>query len=45
MFAKTGTGFTPHWICDDGNPVEPGDIEVSSLDEGGDDNAEPSFHP
>ena len=45
MFAKTGTGFTPHWICDDCNPVEPGNIAVSSVDAVGDFNAEPSFRP
>jgi Carboxypeptidase regulatory-like domain/TonB dependent receptor len=45
MFAKTGTGFTPHWICDDCNPVEPGNIAVSSVDAVGDFNVEPSFRP
>ena len=45
MFAKSGTGFTPFWICDDCNPVEPGNIAVSSIDAVGDFNAEPSYRP
>jgi hypothetical protein len=45
MFAKSGTGFTPFWICDDCNPVEPGNIGISSLDAVGDFNSEPSFRP
>jgi hypothetical protein len=45
MFAKSGTGFTPFWICDDCNPVEPGNIAVSSIDAVGDFNSEPSFRP
>jgi hypothetical protein len=45
MFAKSGTGFTPFWICDDCNPIEPGNIGISSLDAVGDFNAEPSFRP
>jgi hypothetical protein len=45
MFAKSGTGFTPFWICDDCNPVEPGNIGVSSVDAVGDFNAEPSYRP
>jgi len=40
MFAKSGTGFTPFWICDDCNPVEPGNIGVSSIDAVGDFNAD-----
>jgi Carboxypeptidase regulatory-like domain/TonB dependent receptor len=36
MFAKTGTAFTPFWICDDCSPIEPGNIGVSSLDAVGD---------
>jgi len=38
-------GFTPFWICDDCNPVEPGNIGVSSIDAVGDFNAEPSYRP
>jgi hypothetical protein len=45
MFAKTGTGFTPFWICDDCNPIEPGNIGISSVDAVGDFNAEPSYRP
>jgi hypothetical protein len=45
MFAKTGTGFTPFWICDDCGPALPGNIGVTSLDATGDFNAEPSFRP
>ena len=45
MFAKTGTGFTPFWICDDCDPALPGNIGVGSLDAYGDFNAEPSFRP
>ena len=45
MFAKSGTGFTPFWICDDCNPIEPGNIGISSVDAVGDFNAEPSYRP
>jgi hypothetical protein len=45
MFAKSGTGFTPFWICDDCSPIEPGNIGISSLDAVGDFNSEPSFRP
>jgi hypothetical protein len=45
MFAKSGQGFTPFWICDDCDPVEPGNIAVSSIDAVGDFNTEPSFRP
>jgi hypothetical protein len=45
MFAKSGTGFTPFWTCPDCNPVEPGNIGISSLDAVGDFGAEPSFRP
>jgi len=49
MFAKTGTGFTPFWTCDNCTnsdaPVLPGNIGVSSLDAVGDFNAEPSYRP
>jgi hypothetical protein len=43
MFAKTGTGFTPFWICDDCFPITPGNVGVTSVDAYGDFNAEPSF--
>jgi hypothetical protein len=45
MFAKSGQGFTPFWACDDCDPVEPGNIAVSSIDAVGDFNTEPSFRP
>jgi hypothetical protein len=45
MFAKSGTGFTPFWICDNCSPAEPGNVAVSSVDAVGDFNAEPSFRP
>ncbi len=45
MFAKSGTGFTPFWICDDCGTAEPGNVAVSSIDAWGDFNAEPSFRP
>ena len=45
MFAKSGTGFTPFWTCDDCGSVEPGNIGITSLDAVGDFNAEPSFRP
>jgi len=45
MFAKSGTGFTPFWICDDCNPLEPGNIGISSVDAVGDFNSEPSYRP
>jgi hypothetical protein len=45
MFAKSGQGFTPFWICDDCDPAEPGNIAVSSIDAVVDFNAEPSFRP
>jgi hypothetical protein len=45
MFAKTGTGFTPFWLCDDCFPVTPGNLGVTSIDAYGDFNSEPSFRP
>ncbi len=45
MFAKSGTGFTPFWLCDDCDPVEPGNIAAGSIDAVGDFGAEPSFRP
>lgn len=49
MFAKSGTGFTPFWTCDNCTnsdaPVLPGNIGVTSLDAVGDFNAEPSYRP
>lgn len=48
MFAKSGTGFTPFWTCDDCTnsdaPVMPGNIGVTSIDAVGDFNG-PSYRP
>jgi len=44
MFAKTGTAFTPFWICDDCGPVALGNIGVGSVDAVGDFNG-PSYRP
>lgn len=45
MFAKSGTGFTPFWLCDNCGPAVPGNIGITSLDAVGDFNAEPSYRP
>jgi len=45
MFAKTGTGFTPFWLCDNCGPALPGNVAVTSLDAYGDFNSEPSYRP
>jgi hypothetical protein len=44
MFAKSGAGFTPYWVCDDCGPVAPGNVGVSSVDAVGDFN-NVSFRP
>jgi len=44
MFAKTGTGFTPYWICNDCDPAAPGNVGVGSIDAVGDFNNN-SFRP
>ena len=44
MFAKTGTGFTPFWVCDDCGPVSPGNVGVGSVDAVGDFNTT-SYRP
>jgi len=44
MFAKTGTGYTPFWLCDDCDPVFPGNVGSSSMDAVGDFNF-PTFRP
>jgi Carboxypeptidase regulatory-like domain len=36
MFAKSGTGYTPFWVCDDCDPVLPGNIGSTSVDAVGD---------
>jgi len=44
MFAKTGTAFTPFWICNNCGPATLGNIGVGSVDAVGDFNG-PSFRP
>lgn len=36
MFAKTGTGFTPFYFCNDCDPVVPGNIASGAIDAVGD---------
>ena len=45
MFAKSGTGFTPFWICDNCGPVYPGNIGSGFVDAVGDFNFGPNFRP
>ena len=46
MFAKTGTGFTPYWLCNNCGPALPGNIGVTSVDAVGDFNADgPTYRP
>jgi Carboxypeptidase regulatory-like domain/TonB dependent receptor len=44
MFAKSGTGYTPFWVCDDCDPVFPGNVGTSSMDAVGDFGF-PNFRP
>jgi hypothetical protein len=44
MFAKSGTGFTPFWVCNNCGPVYPGNIGSGFVDAIGDFNG-PSFRP
>jgi len=44
MFAKSGTGFTPFWFCNNCDPIAPGNIGIGSVDAVGDFNG-PSFRP
>ncbi|HEY9501242.1 MAG TPA: hypothetical protein VIR01_06440, partial [Pyrinomonadaceae bacterium] len=44
MFAKSGSGFTPFWTCNDCDPVFPGNIGSGFVDAVGDFNG-PSFRP
>jgi hypothetical protein len=44
MFVKSGTGFTPFWLCDNCDPIAPGNIGIGSVDAVGDFNG-PSFRP
>lgn len=32
MFAKSGTGFTPFWLCDNCGPIYPGNVASGSID-------------
>jgi len=46
MFAKTGTGFTPYWLCNNCGPALPGNIGITSVDAVGDFNADgPTYRP
>lgn len=36
MFAKSGTGFTPYWICNDCEPIWPGNVASGFIDAIGD---------
>ena len=44
MFAKSGTGFTPFWSCNNCDPVFPGNIASGFVDAVGDFSG-PSFRP
>jgi len=44
MFAKSGTGFTPWWLCNNCSPVFPGNIASGFVDAVGDFSG-PSFRP
>jgi hypothetical protein len=45
MFAKSGTGFTPFWYCDNCAPAGPGNLGITSVDAVGDFALEPTFRP
>ena len=44
FFIKSGTGFTPFWVCDDCDPVLPGNVASGAIDAVGDFTG-PSFRP
>jgi len=44
-FAKSGTGFTPYWICSNCDPVFPGNIGSGFIDAVGDFSSSGSFRP
>jgi hypothetical protein len=44
LFAKSGTPYTPFWVCDDCDPIAPGNIASGAVDAVGDFNAT-SFRP
>jgi hypothetical protein len=45
MFAKSGTGFTPYWTCNNCDPVFPGNVGSEFIDALGDFNVGTSFRP
>ena len=46
MFAKSGTGFTPYWWCENCGPVLPGNVASTSIDAvGGFSSPGPAFRP
>jgi hypothetical protein len=45
MFAKSGAGFTPYWVCDDCGPISPGNVGVGSADAVGDFSGNVSYRP
>jgi hypothetical protein len=45
MFAKSGTGFTPYWTCNNCDPVFPGNVGSEFTDALGDFNVGNSFRP
>lgn len=45
FFAKSGTFFTPYWVCDDCGPLTPGNLASGASDAVGDFNATPSYRP
>jgi hypothetical protein len=45
MFAKSGTGFTPFWACNNCSPVFPGNIGSEFIDAIGDFNESSRFRP
>ena len=44
LFVKSGTGYTPFWVCDDCDPIVPGNVASGAIDAVGDFNAT-SFRP
>ncbi len=45
MFIKSGDFFTPYWVCNDCDPVIPGNIISGSIDAVEDFGSPPSFRP
>jgi hypothetical protein len=44
LFAKTGTGYTPNWECNDCDPIMPGNVASGAVDAVGDFDT-PSLRP